>query len=87
MLGQLYDARAVVLSADGVPRIFWFRAQLAQRLVPAAGAVPRNVEWAGVLASNSSVKAPLQPVKLFEGICKGGCYVSSRFTVQTISLD
>jgi hypothetical protein len=40
-----------------------------------------------LLASNSSVEAPLQPAKLFECINQGGCDVGSRFAVQTLSLD
>jgi len=40
-----------------------------------------------LLASNSSVETPLQPVKLSEGICKGGCDVDSRFAVQTLCMD
>jgi hypothetical protein len=33
------------------------------------------------IASNASIEAALEPVKLFEGISKGGGDVSSRFAV------
>jgi hypothetical protein len=38
-------------------------------------------------ASNPSIKAALEPVKLFEGIRKGACDVGSRFAVQPLRLD
>jgi hypothetical protein len=37
--------------------------------------------------SNSSVEVPLQPVKLFECIGKGGRDIGSRFAVQAVCLD
>ena len=47
-------------------------------------------EWRftlAMIASNASIKAPLEPVKLFQGICEGGCDVSSRFAVQPLGVD
>ena len=38
-------------------------------------------------ASDTSIEAALEPVKLFEGIGKGGCDVGSRFAVQPLCLD
>ena len=46
--------------------------------------------WAfqdSLVASDTSIKAALEPVKLFEGIRKGGRDVGSRLAVQTLSLD
>ena len=40
-----------------------------------------------LVASDTSIEAALEPVKLFEGICKGGCDVGSRFAVQPLCLD
>jgi hypothetical protein len=40
-----------------------------------------------LIASDTSVEAPLEPVKLFECIGKGGCDVGSRFAVQPVYLD
>jgi len=40
-----------------------------------------------MVASDTSINAALEPLKLFEGIGKGGCDVSSRFTVQPLCLD
>jgi hypothetical protein len=34
-----------------------------------------------------SIEAALESVKLFEGICKGGCDIGSRFAVQPVCLD
>jgi hypothetical protein len=42
---------------------------------------------ASLLASNPSVKAPLQPAKLFQGTGKGGCDVGSRSALQPVWLD
>ena len=42
---------------------------------------------ASLLASNTSIEAALEPVKLFEGIGKGGRDVGSRFAVQPLCLD
>ena len=39
------------------------------------------------LASGTSIKAALQPVKLFESIGKGGCDVGSQFAVQPLCLN
>ena len=36
---------------------------------------------------DTSIEAALEPVKLFEGICKGGCDIGSRFAVQTVCLN
>jgi hypothetical protein len=38
-------------------------------------------------ASDTSIQAPLEPVKLFESMCKGGCDIGSRFLVQPLWLD
>ena len=35
------------------------------------------------IAPNASIKVALEPVKLCEGMCKGGCDIGSRFAVQT----
>jgi hypothetical protein len=35
-------------------------------------------------ASDTSIEVALEPMKLFEGIGKGGCNVSSRFAVQPV---
>jgi len=40
-----------------------------------------------LIPSNAPIKTPLQPVKLFEGICKGVRDLSGRFVVQTLWLD
>ena len=40
-----------------------------------------------LIASDTSIEAALEPVKLFEGIGKGGCDIGSRFAVQTLCLD
>jgi hypothetical protein len=40
-----------------------------------------------LIASDTSIKAALEPVELFESICKGGCDIGSRFAVQTLCLD
>jgi hypothetical protein len=37
--------------------------------------------------SYPSIKAALEPVQLFEGICEGHCNVFSRFAVQPLCLD
>jgi hypothetical protein len=42
---------------------------------------------ASLVPSNTSTKTALKPVKLFEGICEGGCEIGSRFAVQTLCLD
>ena len=42
---------------------------------------------ASLVASDTSIEAALQPVKLFERICKGGCDVGGRFAVQPLGLD
>jgi hypothetical protein len=39
------------------------------------------------VASDTSIEATLEPVKLFQGICKGGCDVGGRFAVQAFWLD
>jgi hypothetical protein len=39
------------------------------------------------LIPNAPIKTALQPVKLFEGICKGVRDLGSRFVVQTLWLD
>ena len=39
------------------------------------------------LASDASVKAALEPVELFEGVCEGGCEVGGRFAIQPVWLD
>jgi hypothetical protein len=40
-----------------------------------------------LIASDTSIEAALEPVKLFERIGKGGCDVGSGFAVQTVCLD
>ena len=40
-----------------------------------------------LVASDASIKAALEPVKLFKCICEGGCDVGSRFAVQPLCLD
>jgi hypothetical protein len=40
-----------------------------------------------MVASDASIEAALEPVKLVEGIGKGGSDVGGRFAVQTLSLD
>jgi hypothetical protein len=47
---------------------------------------PLALRWS-LVASNSSIKAALQPVKLFESIRQAGSDVGSRFAVQTLCLD
>jgi hypothetical protein len=42
---------------------------------------------AALIASDTSIEAALEPVKLFQRICEGGRDVGSRFAVQTIGLD
>jgi hypothetical protein len=39
------------------------------------------------VTSDTSIEAALEPVKLFEGICKGGCDIGGRFTIQPFCLD
>jgi hypothetical protein len=50
-----------------------------------------RTSWRGLpgvpVTSDASIEAALEPVKLFEGICKGGCDIGSRFAVQTICLE
>jgi hypothetical protein len=40
-----------------------------------------------LIASDTAIKAALQPAKLFEGICKGGCDIGSHFAIQSLGLD
>jgi hypothetical protein len=40
-----------------------------------------------MIASNASIQAALEPVKLFECICEGGPDLGSGLTVQTLDLD
>ena len=40
-----------------------------------------------LLSSDTSIEAAPEPVKLFEGIGKGGCDLGSRLTVQPLCLD
>jgi hypothetical protein len=40
-----------------------------------------------LVASNASFEAALEPVKLFQGIGKGGRHVGNRLTVQPLCLD
>jgi hypothetical protein len=40
-----------------------------------------------LIASDTSIKAALEPLKLLEGIGKGGCDIGSRFAIQTLCLD
>jgi hypothetical protein len=42
---------------------------------------------ASLVASNASIDAALEPVKLFEGIGEGGRDFSGRLTVQPLCLD
>jgi hypothetical protein len=42
---------------------------------------------ASLIASDASIEAALEPVKLIECICQGDRYVPSRFAVQTLCLD
>ena len=46
--------------------------------------------WAfpdSLVASDTSIKAALEPVKLFQGSCERGRDIDSRLAVQTLSLD
>jgi hypothetical protein len=40
-----------------------------------------------LVASDKSIEAALEPVKVFECSGKGGCDVGSRFAVQALCLD
>ena len=40
-----------------------------------------------LVASDTSIKSALEPVKLFQGGCERGCDIGSRLAVQTLSLD
>jgi len=40
-----------------------------------------------MVTSDTSIEAALEPVKLFEGICEGGCNIGSRVARQTLCLD
>ena len=40
-----------------------------------------------MVASDTSIKAALEPVKLFESIRQAGCEVGGRFAVQPLGLD
>jgi hypothetical protein len=42
---------------------------------------------ASLFASDASIEAALQPVKLVEGICEGGREVRGRLAVQSLYLD
>ena len=42
---------------------------------------------ATLVASDTTIKAALEPVQLLDGMGKGGCDVSSRSTVQPFCLD
>ena len=52
--------------------------------LPALGTRPFP---ASLIASYTSTKAALEPVKLFEGIGKGGCDGGIRFAVQPLGLN
>lgn len=43
--------------------------------------------YAYLVASDSSIEAPLQPLKFFEGVCEGDRDLDSSFVVQRLSLD
>jgi hypothetical protein len=40
-----------------------------------------------LVASDTSIEAALEPVKLFKGLGKGDCNLSGRFAIQTLCLD
>jgi hypothetical protein len=40
-----------------------------------------------LIASNASIKAALEPLKLFECLGKGGGDLSSRLAIQPVRLD
>jgi hypothetical protein len=40
-----------------------------------------------LVASNASIEAALEPVKLIKGIGTAGCDIGSRFALQTICPD
>ncbi len=42
---------------------------------------------ASMIASDASIQAALEPVKLFEGICEGWRDIGRRFAVQALRLD
>jgi hypothetical protein len=42
---------------------------------------------ASLVASDASIEAALEPVKLFESICEGCCDVGGRFAIQALCLD
>jgi len=42
---------------------------------------------ASEVALDTSIEAALEPVKLCEDICEGGCGISSRFAIQPLCLD
>jgi hypothetical protein len=46
-----------------------------------------NAVRASLIASDTSIEAALEPVKLFECIGKRGCHIGSRFAVQPLCLD
>jgi hypothetical protein len=43
--------------------------------------------YAYLVASDSSIEAPLQPLKFFEGVCERGRDLDSSFAVQPLCLD
>jgi hypothetical protein len=36
---------------------------------------------------DTSIETALEPVKLYEGICEGGCDIGNRFAIQGLGLD
>jgi hypothetical protein len=40
-----------------------------------------------LIASDTSIKTALEPIKLFQGTGKGGCNVGGRFAIQPICLN
>jgi hypothetical protein len=40
-----------------------------------------------LIASDTAIKAPLEPAKLVEGIRQGGCEIGGRLAIQCLDLD
>jgi hypothetical protein len=50
------------------------------------GGIARKRHSRDLVTSDTSIEAAIEPVKLFKGICEGGCEVGSRFAVQPLCL-
>jgi hypothetical protein len=66
--------------------IVWTRSSRCRDALKRAGP-GRERHSRDLVASDTSIKAALEPMKLAERIGKGCCNLGDRFAVQTLSLD